>query len=89
MCSAAYFVKALIYKSTSLQSFYIPIQKHSKKLLKHLYTKISVDYQNMNELVSTTPLARPTEVFAQSLAGLTELEEPCIPNNPKGSGCTR
>lgn len=40
----------------------------------------------MNELVSIKPLARTTEVFAESLAGLMELGEPRIPNNPKGSG---
>lgn len=51
-----------------------------------MYTKISVDYQKMNELFSIKPLARTTEVFAKSLAGLMELDELHIPNNPKGTG---
>lgn len=40
----------------------------------------------MNELYSIEMLARTTEVFARSLAGLMGLREPPIPKKPKRQG---
>lgn len=61
------------------------IQKFSKKLLRHVYTKINVDYQNRNEPFSIKLMARMTDVFAESLGGLMELGKPCTQTTQKAA----